>query len=125
MKGQTILFISDMRQVYLAEILTKKGICVRCLDVRNRERAGTQLEKLETYLAEAGRLILPVPVTKIPDQERLEEILRKDVPEDVLVFGGCFSDTQKKILRAGRICFYDFMDDEQVSNCRASQQQPL
>ncbi len=68
MKGQTILFISDMRQVYLAEILTKKGICVRCLDVRNRERAGTQLEKLETYLAEAGRLILPVPVTKIPDQ---------------------------------------------------------
>lgn len=114
MKGQTILFISDMRQVYLAEILTKKGICVRCLDVRNRERAGTQLEKLETYLAEAGRLILPVPVTKIPDQERLEEILRKDVPEDVLVFGGCFSDTQKKILRAGRICFYDFMDDEQV-----------
>lgn len=36
------------------------------------------------------------------------------MPEDVLVFGGCFSDTQKKILRAGRICFYDFMDDEQV-----------
>ena len=25
MNGQTILLISDMRQVYLAEILTKKG----------------------------------------------------------------------------------------------------
>ena len=26
MNGQTILLISDMRQVYLAEILTKKGM---------------------------------------------------------------------------------------------------
>jgi Na+-driven multidrug efflux pump len=34
MNGQTILLISDMRQVYLAEILTKKGMSVRCLDIR-------------------------------------------------------------------------------------------
>ena len=37
MDRQTILLISDMRQVYLAEILTKKGHNVRCLDIRNRE----------------------------------------------------------------------------------------
>ena len=37
MNGQTILLISDMRQVYLAEILTKKGMSVRCLDIRNSQ----------------------------------------------------------------------------------------
>ena len=46
MNRQTILLISDMRQVYLAEILTKKGHNVRCLDIRNTETALEQLEKL-------------------------------------------------------------------------------
>ena len=46
MNKQTILLISDMRQVYLAEILTKKGHNVRCLDIRNSGTALEQLEKL-------------------------------------------------------------------------------
>lgn len=50
MDRQTILLISDMRQVYLAEILTKKGHNVRCLDIRNRETALQQLEKLKRFL---------------------------------------------------------------------------
>ena len=53
MDGQTILLISDMRQVYLAEILTKKGYNVRCLDIRNRETALQQLEKLKRFLDKA------------------------------------------------------------------------
>lgn len=50
MDRQTILLISDMRQVCLAEILTKKGHNVRCLDIRNRETALQQLEKLKRFL---------------------------------------------------------------------------
>ena len=53
MNRQTILFISDMRQVYLAEILTKKGRNVRCLDIRNSNAVLDQLEKLSDFLAEA------------------------------------------------------------------------
>ena len=49
MDRQTILLISDMRQVCLAEILTKKGHNVRCLDIRNRETALQQLEKLKVF----------------------------------------------------------------------------
>ena len=45
MNGQTILLISDMRQVYLAEILTKKGMSVRCLDIRNSQTVEEQLLK--------------------------------------------------------------------------------
>ena len=44
MNGQTILLISDMRQVYLAEILTKKGMSVRCLDIRNSQTVEEQLK---------------------------------------------------------------------------------
>ena len=53
MNRQTILLISDMRQVCLAEILTKKGHNVRCLDIRNRETALQQLEKLKRFLDKA------------------------------------------------------------------------
>lgn len=57
MDRQTILLISDMRQVCLAEILTKKGHNVRCLDIRNRETALQQLEKLKRFLDKADVLI--------------------------------------------------------------------
>ena len=55
MDRQTILLISDMRQVCLAEILTKKGHNVRCLDIRNRETALQQLEKLDRTVDEIRR----------------------------------------------------------------------
>ena len=72
MNGQTILLISDMRQVYLAEILTKKGMSVRCLDIRNSQTVEEQLLKLKKFLAGAAMLVLPIPVTKVPEQERLK-----------------------------------------------------
>ena len=56
MNGQTILLISDMRQVYLAEILTKKGMSVRCLDIRNSQTVEEQLLKLKKFLAGAAML---------------------------------------------------------------------
>ena len=75
MDRQTILLISDMRQVYLAEILTKKGHNVRCLDIRNRETALQQLEKLKRFLDKADVLILPIPVQKVPEQEIFYDII--------------------------------------------------
>lgn len=79
MNGQTILLISDMRQVYLVEILTKKGMSVRCLDIRNSQTVEEQLLKLKKFLAGAAMLVLPIPVTKVPEQERLNEILNKNL----------------------------------------------
>lgn len=54
MNGQTILLISDMRQVYLAEILTKKGMSVRCLDIRNSQTVEEQLLKLKKISCRGG-----------------------------------------------------------------------
>ena len=53
MNGQTILLISDMRQVYLAEILTKKGMSVRCLDIRN-SRTAFKIKKISCRGGNAG-----------------------------------------------------------------------
>ena len=115
MDRQTILFISDMRQVYLAEILTKRGLSVRCLDVRNEAAVEEQLQKLKNFLAEAGMLILPIPVSKIPNQEMLNEILNKNLIKETKVLGGCFSKEQKELLEKRGISYLDFMEDAVVT----------
>ena len=120
MKGQTILLISDMRQVYLAEILTKKGMCVRCLDVRKKDCVKEQIEKLKIMLPEADMLIFPVPVSKISDQEALEDFLGIDGIGNLTVFGGCFTGRQKAFLTEKGIHYYDFMEDEQVTEENAA-----
>lgn len=115
MDRQTILLISDMRQVYLAEILTKKGHNVRCLDIRNRETALQQLEKLKRFLDKADVLILPIPVQKVPEQEIFYDILNKNLEKKTLVMGGCFSTEQRELLTGRDIHFLDFMEDTVVT----------
>ena len=111
MEKQTILLISDMRQVYLAEILTKRGLSVRCLDIRNESTIKEQLLKLKDALSDAEMLILPIPVTKGIEPEDLNEIFNKYVKNDTLVLGGCFLPEQNKILEARGIRYLDFMED--------------
>ena len=136
MNRQTILLISDMRQVYLAEIMTKRGLNVRCLDIRNSGTVKEQLEKLKSFLAEADMLILPIPVTKIPEQKMLNDILNKNLTNDTLVLGGCFSTEQQELLERRDIHYLDFMRDEIVTeenavataggrDCGACEPQPL
>ena len=115
MEKQTILLISDMRQVYLAEILTKRGNHVRCLDIRNQSAIKEQLVKLKVFLNEADVLILPIPVTKGIDKEDLNEILNKNVKNDTIVMGGCFLSEQQRILTERGIRYLDFMEDEVVT----------
>lgn len=115
MNRQTILLISDMRQVYLAEILTKKGMNVRCLDIRNSETVNEQLEKLKGFLTETDMLVLPIPVSKIAAQDRLNDILNKNLMNGTLVLGGCFLEEQEELLKRRDIHYLDFMKDEIVT----------
>ncbi len=115
MSKQTILLISDMRQVYLAEILTKKGRSVRWLDIRNNKTVLGQLEKLKEFLKEADVLILPIPVSKVPEQGILNDILNKNLTNGTLVLGGCFSAEQVELLKRRDIHYLDFMEDEIVT----------
>lgn len=115
MEKQTILLISDMRQVYLAEILTKRGNHVRCLDIRNQSAIKEQLVKLKVFLNEADVLVLPIPVTKGIDKDDLNEILNKNVKNETIVMGGCFLPEQQRILTERGIRYLDFMEDKVVT----------
>ena len=115
MRKQTILLISDMRQVYLAEILTKRGQSVRCLDLRNESTIKEQLQKLRGFLHDAEMLILPIPVTKSIEPSALNDILDKDMEKETLVLGGCFLPEQEQILNARGIRYLDFMKDAIVT----------
>ena len=115
MEKQTILLISDMRQVYLAEILTKRGNHVRCLDIRNESTIKEQLVKLKVFLNEADVLVLPIPVTKGIDKDDLNEILNKNVKNETIVMGGCFLPEQQRILTERGIRYLDFMEDKVVT----------
>lgn len=115
MGKQTILLISDMRQVYLAEILTKRGLSIRCLDIRNPDTIKEQMQKLKDFLSEAEMLILPIPVTNGIEKKDLNEILNKDVKNGTVVMGGCFLPEQKSILEKRGIHYLDFMEDATVT----------
>ena len=60
-------------------------------------------------------LILPIPVTKIPEQKMLNDILNKNLTNDTLVLGGCFSPEQQELLERRDIHYLDFMKDEIVT----------
>lgn len=115
MGKQIILFVSDMRQVNLAEILIKKGKQVRCLDIRKPESYTEQLEKLKSLLIDAELLIFPIPITKIPEQDRLNDILMKHLQKETKVMGGCFTTEQRDIFEKRGISYLDFMEDENVT----------
>lgn len=114
MNGQTVLFISDMRQVYLADILNKKGHTVRCLDIRDDRLWGEQLLKLQDFLEEAEMLILPIPVTKLTEQKVFLEVLNKKIRNDTLILGGCFPESFIEWMEQRGISYLDFMKDEIV-----------
>ncbi|MGN0351979.1 MAG: dipicolinate synthase subunit DpsA [Roseburia sp.] len=114
MNGQTVLFISDMRQVYLADILNKKGHTVRCLDIRDSRLLKEQILKLQDFLPEAEMLILPIPVTKLTEQELFMDVLNKKIRNETLVLGGCFPETFTEWMEQRGISYLDFMEDETV-----------
>ena len=104
-----------MRQVYLAEILTKRGNRVRCLDIRNQSTIKEQLSKLKMFLNEADVLLLPIPASKGMEEADLNEILNKNVKNETVVMGGCFSAEQQKLLKDRGILYLDFMEDDVVT----------
>lgn len=91
---------------------------MRCLDIRNSGTASEQLDKLKGFLVEADMLILPIPVSKVPEQKTLNDILNKNLVNGTLVLGGCFSQEQTEILKRRDIHYLDFMEDVVVTEKR-------
>lgn len=111
MNRQTVLFISDMRQVYLADILNKKGHTVRCLDIRDAGFIKEQISKMQDFLEETSLLILPIPVTGLTEQKDFWEVLDKKLQGDTVIMGGCFPESFLKWMEKRNISSLDFMEN--------------
>ena len=87
------ILIVDERQVYMARLLEEKGYTVVTWDLRE-EPMPRGTEKLWC----AGVLILPVPVSRITDQERLEQCLIAHRYDIQLCIGGAISKSLRSLL---------------------------
>lgn len=104
------ILIADERQVYMARLLEEKGYTVVTWDLREGPMPrGT--EKLWC----AGGLILPVPVSRITDQERLEQCLIAHRYDIQLCIGGAFSKSLRALLDEYGIPWLDVLEESGVA----------
>ena len=97
----TMIYVTDQRQKYLAEYLQgKKRPKQECSD-----------------FSLVKRIILPTPVSKLEqhtaEKEQLKDQLMK--ASDVTVFGGKFTKEWKEFLEEHQISYVDLMEDEAVT----------
>lgn len=122
--GKIVVAGGDMRQVFLAEILSSKGyqvaacgLCGRTDDHRIR-RADTLKEALE----DADVVAAPVPffsAGKISGKYQISdmdvETLLREMPENGILFGGNIPSDVGKRFRDRGVTVYDMMKDEYVA----------
>ena len=111
MTGNTVVFVTDLRQEHLAEYLPGK---VRPLDWRRGFEKKEALEILEN----SSQLIFPIPVAKIERCHELNKLLKEELTkekiEDWKVFGGVFSPEWKQRLEDAGVEYCDLMEDASV-----------
>lgn len=98
----TVIYQTDSRQKYLAELLP-----------------GRKAQKQNPYLeGNTGRIILPTPVSKLDkytdEKDKIKEYLI-NVKGCVIVFGGKFTEEWKEFLERAQIPYVDFLEEENVA----------
>ena len=121
--GMIGMIASDMRQIYMSEMLREKGYQVHLVDLRRETAGGTEPKDAaepnggndwET-LWKSRYLILPVPVSRLPEPERTAEKIAacKDTLEGV--YGGQLPQRWVDEFSAAGIETVDLMKDPAVA----------
>lgn len=112
------IFGGDMRQVYIAETLIKKGylVCTYHLAKPLQDGSYTELHALEDVFKACQILICPIPLTEntLPIKD-LTTIFDKQLKEDHVLIGGAIPKEIAKILDEKKIVYYDLMKNEKVA----------
>ena len=112
MNGNTVIFVTDTRQRYIADYLPGK---VHRLDWKQKYDE----EKVRELIASCDQIILPTPVSKMDKHKRLKEIVREELadekPVKPIVFGGAFTKEWQEFLEDKAVPVYDLMRDEKVA----------
>lgn len=118
LQSKIAIFGGDMRQVYIAETLIKKGysVCTYHLEKPVQDERYTELHSFEDGFKECQILICPIPMTKntLPIKD-LAVIFDKQLKEDHVLIGGAIPNEIAKILDEKKIVYYDLMKNEKVA----------
>lgn len=97
----TIIYITDARQKYLARYLPGKKLA----------------DTKENLFANAQRVILPTPVSKMNTYPFEAENLRDELEKNpkIRVYGGKFTEEWLDFFAQHQIAYYDLMKDEKVA----------
>lgn len=113
------IIASDMRQIYMSEMLKKKGYEVYLLDLREGRRISRELLEKENKLWRADALILPIPLRKAGDTDLLSEAIAKHSDRIRKVYGGSFPKDWEKPLEEAGILAVDLMESPEVARKNA------
>ena len=113
------IIASDMRQIYMSEMLKKKGYEVYLLDLREGRRISRELLEKENKLWRADALILPIPLRKAGDTDLLSETIAKHSDRIRKVYGGSFPKDWAKPLEGAGILAVDLMESPEVAKKNA------
>lgn len=108
----------DMRQVYIAENLIKKGysVCTYHLEKPVQDARHTELHSFEDVFKECQVLICPIPLTQntLPIKD-LTILFDKELTEDHVLIGGAIPKEINEILDEKKVVYYDLMKNEKVA----------
>lgn len=112
MDWHTVIFVTDKRQSAIAEFLP--GNKVTC-SWENEECENRCIEALRN----AECVILPTPICKLTKNEDMVEILKANLCNCRIVFGGKIDTAWSTWCDSFKIQCYDFLEDEKVAQKNA------
>lgn len=112
------IFGGDMRQVYMAEALIKKGypIYTYHLEKPVQNEKNTELRSFESVFEECQILICPIPLANnTMPIDYLAAVFDQQLKKDHVLIGGAIPSQITKILDEKKIIYYDLMKNESVA----------
>ncbi|WP_312942840.1 dipicolinate synthase subunit DpsA [Oscillibacter sp.] len=118
MHSKIAILGGDMRQVYIAKNLIKKGysVCTYHLEEPVQDGIYTELHSFEDAFKKCQILICPIPLTKntLPIED-LTILFDKKLTKDHVLIGGAIPKEISEILDEKKIVYYDLMKNEKVA----------
>lgn len=116
--GMIGIIASDMRQIYMADMLKEKGYQVQMLNLMEEQPLTKERLDEAEELWQAEALILPVPVSKINNGEWIAERIARHSDTIKQVYGGVFPEQWKKRLEP-KVQVIDILKDETIAQKNA------
>ncbi len=108
MDRHTVILVTDLRQQYIGQYLCGT---VQELDYREPDRRTQCIE----WIRMAEQVVLPTPVSKLSDRKEVSKILKENLINCKMAFGGKIGEDWKNFFTSAGISFYDFMEDEKIA----------